>query len=259
MYEKKITTQSFDELIGTAATKKVCEFTLQVCELKTRQPNLPIPHLVLSMPPGEGFTTIAATVADTLFQSHVVKTPHSLSRFLDYEVSEEDTDLGGLNELLREASSITNAYDGIIACDLKVSLHHLKPEYLIRVLKEQQALWILRVSPADLSGLIPYLRRSGRDFQILRLPALTERELAEIALKNYHGTEQLISSESAEILVSGLKKYECTSLHCINTALNDMFFQNNGKVMERTDVQKYIKNVADLHSEMTKNTIGFTR
>lgn len=257
MYEKKITTQSFDELIGTAATKKVCEFTLQVCELKTRQPNLPIPHLVLSMPPGEGFTTIAAAVADTLFQSHVVKMPHSLSRFLDYEVSEEDTDLGGLNELLREASSITNAYDGIIACDLKVSLHHLKPEYLLRILKEQQALWILRVSPENLSGLIPYLRRSGRNFQLLRLPALTEKELAAIALKNYKGTEPP-TIENAELLVSSLKKYECTSLHCINTALNDLFFQNGGKV-EKTDVQRYIKNMADLHREMTKNTIGFTR
>lgn len=257
MYEKIITEQSLDELIGAAA-KRVGEFTLRVCELKTRQPNLPIPHLVLSMPPGEGFTTIAAAVADTLFQSHVVKTPHSLSRFLDYEVSEEDTDLGGLNELLREASSITNAYDAIIACDLKVSLHHLKPEYLIRILKEQQALWILRVSPADLSGLIPYLRRSGRDFQILRLPALTERELAEIALKNYKGTEPPISLENTELLVSSLKKYECTSLHCVNTALNDLFLQNGGKV-EETDVQRYIKNMADLHREITKNTIGFTR
>lgn len=257
MCEKEINIQPFEGLIGSAA-KRVCEFTLQICELKKRQPDLPLPHFVLSMPPGEGFSTIAAAVADTLFQSNVVKTPHSLSRFLDCEVSEEDADLRSLKEMLYEAASITNAYDGIISCDLKISIRQFKPEHLIHILKESQALWILRISPAEFPSFVRYLRGSGRDFQVLRLPPLTEEEMAAIAWKNYCGTEgSPISIENLEMLVSSIKGKECSSLQCINTVLNDLIIQNGGKTIEEADVHRYIENIADLHKEITKNTIGF--
>lgn len=66
MCEKGINIQPFEGLIGSAA-KRVCEFTLQICELKKRQPDLPLPHFVLSMPPGEGFSTIAVAIAQVSY------------------------------------------------------------------------------------------------------------------------------------------------------------------------------------------------